>query len=507
MTDEQSKTVAPEDFWGGDILKRKEAAQYLEKYLTTRYALKKDEEGFVLAINAEWGYGKTFMLERWKKELSFKNYPAVYFDAWKNDFTTDPLIAFIAELDLGLAEYFKRVPIGKKLYASAFGKLKKIIKPASQVLVSAGAKHLVGMSVEKISEMFSDNDTDEISVDADEKEGIEKSFESTKKSLEQAVDNALKEHRNTKTAIKEFKEKLTLLIEALSDQPLVQLPVFIFIDELDRCRPNYAIELLEGIKHLFGVKGIYFVVATNIAQLSESVKAIYGAGFDGERYLKRFFDLEYLLPEPSSFVYAQHLLKNAIKPDSSKLIFGVQNIIDEVDSTDMLVFSFSKYSDYFQAGLRDQKQVLKIIEAAFVNLENGSADRGIHIHLLLFLTFLYQKSSVVYEQTIRTSVLGNPAFNDMNLVRNAGAFTYVSYSQGGRREERRTTIYEIAEFYLTTRATSSSEGFPSLANSSFPNNLISHLNFNQPGREFPWKLIINRYIDIVRHACGFVSEK
>ena len=76
------------------------------------------------------------------------------------------------------------------------------------------------------------------------------------------------------------------MITVLEDQAGVQLPLFVFVDELDRCRPDYAIELLEGIKHLFGVPGVYFVVATNTVQLGESVKAVYGSGFDGVRYLK-----------------------------------------------------------------------------------------------------------------------------------------------------------------------------------------------------------------------------
>ncbi len=73
----------------------------------------------------------------------------------------------------------------------------------------------------------------------------------------------------------------------------------VVIDELDRCRPSYAIELLEAAKHLFAVDNIVFILATSRSALAHSVKAVYGSGFDAEGYLRRFFDLDFRLPEPN----------------------------------------------------------------------------------------------------------------------------------------------------------------------------------------------------------------
>lgn len=55
-----------------------------------------------------------------------------------------------------------------------------------------------------------------------------------------------------------------------------ELPAFIFIDELDRCRPSYAVEMLETIKHIFDISGVVFVVATDTEQLQHAVKVVYG---------------------------------------------------------------------------------------------------------------------------------------------------------------------------------------------------------------------------------------
>ena len=76
------------------------------------------------------------------------------------------------------------------------------------------------------------------------------------------------------------------------------LPLVIIIDELDRCRPSYAVELLEVAKHLFSVNHIVFVLAVNRSELAHSVRALYGNSFDGPDYLKRFFDLDFRLPDP-----------------------------------------------------------------------------------------------------------------------------------------------------------------------------------------------------------------
>ena len=53
----------------------------------------------------------------------------------------------------------------------------------------------------------------------------------------------------------------------------------IVIDELDRCRPSYAVEILEMAKHLFSVDRVVFVLSINRDQLAHSVKVLYGSDF------------------------------------------------------------------------------------------------------------------------------------------------------------------------------------------------------------------------------------
>lgn len=75
----------------------------------------------------------------------------------------------------------------------------------------------------------------------------------------------------------------------------------IFIDELDRCKPSFAIEMLERIKHYFDDERIIFVVSLNKEQLIHTISTYYGSKFDSTRYLNRFFDVSINLPELNNY--------------------------------------------------------------------------------------------------------------------------------------------------------------------------------------------------------------
>lgn len=96
-----------------------------------------------------------------------------------------------------------------------------------------------------------------------------------------------------KVARGEFRKELTDLATSMFEATDNLPPIFILVDELDRCRPSYAVELLERIKHLFSIEDFVFVLGSDTEQLSHAIRGLYGAGFDAERYLKRFVDRTY----------------------------------------------------------------------------------------------------------------------------------------------------------------------------------------------------------------------
>lgn len=81
----------------------------------------------------------------------------------------------------------------------------------------------------------------------------------------------------------------------------------IFIDELDRCKPEYAVRLLERIKHYFDHESITFVFSVNTNELQHTIKRFYGEGFDGARYLDRFFGWQMTLPSVDSKKYCRSI--------------------------------------------------------------------------------------------------------------------------------------------------------------------------------------------------------
>ena len=97
----------------------------------------------------------------------------------------------------------------------------------------------------------------------------------------------IQKSKGIENLIKEFLESI---LEERGDRLVV------FVDELDRCKPDYAVRLLERIKHYFSNDRITFVFSINSLELQHTIKKYYGENFDASRYLDRFFDLRMSLP-------------------------------------------------------------------------------------------------------------------------------------------------------------------------------------------------------------------
>lgn len=104
-------------------------------------------------------------------------------------------------------------------------------------------------------------------------------------------ENALDLIRKTKDEADKVSEFLQSLL------PEVGKRLIVFVDELDRCKPSYAVKILERIKHYFLDEEITFVFSVNINELQHTIKKHYGNDFDATRYLDRFFDLRATLPK------------------------------------------------------------------------------------------------------------------------------------------------------------------------------------------------------------------
>ncbi len=370
-----------------DKLNRKDEAKFLINYLTKRYEVKNKEDSFVLNVNAKWGYGKTFFLHLLEEKLKEKNHEVIFFDAWKNDFTKEPLLAFFSEINDSLSNYFKnsKNSEAKKIFKLTFAK-------SLPLFVSILTKHLTGLSAEEFGDLLTE-DKDSQS-DEEENSEIKKDTQNTLSSImSKATEIALQEHKTLKNSIETFRNNMKLLIKEIEKENNIKLPLFILIDELDRCRPNYAIELLENIKHIFDIKGIYFIIATNSKQLSHSINAIYGANFSSEVYLKRFFDQEYSLKELDKYDYIKFLFDKEIK--NSSILFNPLNQ-DTYKNKDLNCILIQVYSDYFELTLRDIEQSINMLSTIILTWVEDN--EKIHIAYLFYFIICKQKSEELFNK-------------------------------------------------------------------------------------------------------------
>ena len=215
------------------------------------------------------------------RNLKNNNIPTIYFNAWENDFSNDALVSLLGEMGSALSELSKTGNESKiKEYFEVvktlgIGLMKRSVPVAAKV-ATAGALDLDRFTEQAIASLS----------ESIAKEQIEK-------------------YERSKETIQSFRDALKDLAKKLSAEE--QKPLVFIIDELDRCRPNYSVEVLEKAKHFFNVDNIVFVLGADKVQLGSAIKAVYGDGLDVNGYLRRFIDFDYLLPPAKKGEYIKLL--------------------------------------------------------------------------------------------------------------------------------------------------------------------------------------------------------
>lgn len=236
------------------------------------------EDSCSIALNGDWGSGKIFFVKQVKMVIGAYNpflrsmpdgeksiieerskyyfekhtiqpQVCVYYDAWENDNDEDPILSIIHSILTNVASDFS--------FKGDFD-LKGMLGPIVDLISGKNLSSVMGK------------------LDAGDP------FDTIRKS------------KSLKNSIGEFLNSLILE----KGNRLV-----IIIDELDRCKPDYAVKVLERIKHYFDNDNITFVFAVNTNELQHTIKQSYGASFDACRYLNRFFDLPVELPSVDTNVF------------------------------------------------------------------------------------------------------------------------------------------------------------------------------------------------------------
>ncbi|MDH0968547.1 KAP family NTPase [Acinetobacter johnsonii] len=258
-----------ETAWEGDLWDRKRLGIQLTKYVDRLQC------GAVLALDARWGEGKTWFVRHWKKHLEDENHNVIYLDAFANDYLEDPFLVISSEITSCLAKddnVSSHINTFKEKAAAAYQallpSLPKVLLTLGLNLISGGVLGTLAQQAYETGEKVIESASDEIG-------------EKIKESIEAKIES----HEADKNTLLVFKQELAQLADKL-EKPLVFV-----IDELDRCRPDFAIRLIERIKHFFDIPKIVFVLVMDKTQFSKVVCHNYG--YDeklGEEYLDKFVD-------------------------------------------------------------------------------------------------------------------------------------------------------------------------------------------------------------------------
>lgn len=208
---------------------------------------------------------------------------------------------------------------------------------------------------------------------------------------ETCMDDKIQEFKDYKKSLEKIKEILGKVTK--------KKKIILLIDELDRCKPLFAIKLLETIKHIFNVKDMSFVFALDMTQLSYSVEKVYGTKIDAAGYICRFFDYITKMPTPDTRTYITYLMEK--KPLMRKIpylkqrrgFYGEEIFTEEITFIDI----FEDYVQKFQLSLRD----INTIYSNFVILEERELKEIDNIEayaLYLFLLMVKYKNLALFNK-------------------------------------------------------------------------------------------------------------
>lgn len=353
----QKPDVESSDPWSDDILDRKKMAKKLTELIRCQ------SEPFTISITGSWGSGKTFFLKRWQKDLENNNACVVYFNAWEDDCYDDPLVVILEQL-INIAEENKLLGIAKDVW--------EYVNILVRKNIDSVAYELTGIHTPAPEDRQNIN---------------------------------YKERKKSRIQVKELLAKLSKKVREKENR---KYPLVFIIDELDRCRPLFAIELLERVKHIFDVRGIVFVFGINRSELAKSIQSIYG-NIDSGTYLMRFFDMDFALPFPNMDAFCKNLFVK----------YGLQKEEDPEQSYrrnrdvywDNFFDDFPVICSVIGLSLRDVEYCTRIVKLAV------SSQTVVAPDLLSILTALKVKNRAIYLEFLQGKCSGADVMNYVNKLR------------------------------------------------------------------------------------------
>jgi KAP family P-loop domain len=381
--------------WKDDLLDRRAEADFLEKFLSNCVASSTNTHvrgSLVVNLKAQWGSGKSFFLKRFAQQLRKRGHLVAQFDAWRADPSIDPLISLVAAIR---TEVLPQVDKNKNV-ADALEVIKEsggqIVGRFFQLAFLNAGKKIFGPQMdEEFSELVAEFSESNPVAPETMKQLAESAGSAAMKAAEEAklavpktayFERELKNVDKQRIAVDRFTESISKIASESVRKKASTRPFYIIVDELDRCRPTFAIEVLERINHLFDTDGIVFIIGTDSDELEHSICAVYGEQFNSSAYLNRFFDYTYHLSAPKTRKWIEYLI---VRHHIDLTRYATPNNIDPVHL-------FAEIGEAAELRARDFIHVFFLMQTFQTNWPNATKIDLIFLYTSAIAVFLKQET-------------------------------------------------------------------------------------------------------------------
>lgn len=255
----------------------------------------------------------------------------IYLDAFASETVDDPLLCILAAIRAEFPDKETRKKISRKAVP--------VVKTLGKVAGKALFAHVFKQDLEDVSEAVADAASDGVN-----------------SLIDQTVDKLLDQYADAQENLDALKNVIATAV--------AQRPILFFIDELDRCRPDFALSILELVKHVFDIPGIKFIFVANLEQLKAAIRKRYGQDVDADVYLEKFFKFSFVLlskfgelPSDSSKHCAFSLLESFGKENSLKIFY------DSYSYGYLFIKKIVEHNDITLRGIQSVIQNMKIYMA------------------------------------------------------------------------------------------------------------------------------------------------
>ena len=374
--DMETQTLENHTFDTQDEFKRKPIAENIIRLLTSPIDLSP------MVIDGGWGTGKTEFCQKLIRLMQeqHRDYQPVYIDAFRSDHSGEPLLALLAEIikactpeDTGEQPSEQRKNITRKVAKAAGFVMKTVAK--------AAVGHVLKQNTDDLAEGLQQIINDGQDADSLAETVTDAAATIASHTIDATVEALLKEQIEAEKNLETLK---ACLKELAADKPII-----LFIDELDRCRPDYAVDMLEVIKHVFEVENVKVVLVTNTKQLRAAINHRYGMEVDAQKYLDKFLKYSFALPDKVVARFEEDRALVAV--EHFKQLIRNNHMADKLkDSTEQqIIFNFiSDMIELNGLSLRETERLVRFLEI-YCSLSGGGLNQGTFPYILLRLTGVF----------------------------------------------------------------------------------------------------------------------